>query len=104
MATLLYDEKNWPAAQKQFTSIMDKFPGTEQAKRAQQYIATIEAQEKTDSTVVGVILPLSGKYAQMGYKTLAEYNGSWPFNKSNSSPLKLAIIDSEGILTSLAEE
>src|SRR5207248_2679268 len=92
-----FDQKSWSSARKHFTAIVDKFPQTELAKKAQAYVTSIEAQERTDSTVVGVVLPLTGKYSQMGYKTLRGIQlGLGLFNKSNSSPIKLAVIDSEG--------
>ncbi|MDZ4677239.1 MAG: penicillin-binding protein activator [Oligoflexia bacterium] len=97
LATLHFDQKNWSTARKQFVVVAEKFPNTEFSKRAQQYLSTIDALERTDATSVGVVLPLSGKHSQMGYKTLRGIQmGMGLFNKSSDSPIKLAIIDSEG--------
>jgi branched-chain amino acid transport system substrate-binding protein len=97
LATSLYDQKKWSDAHEAFLSVIQKFPGSEQAVRSQQYLNTIDSQEKTDGTTIGVILPLTGKYEQMGYKTLRGIQlGLGVFKKSSASPFKLAIIDSEG--------
>lgn len=97
LGQILYDQKSFGGAKDQFSVIVSKFPDTEQAKSSQSYINSLDAQEKTDSTVIGVILPLSGKYSQMGYKTLRGVQmGLGLFNHNTSSPVKLAIIDSEG--------
>jgi branched-chain amino acid transport system substrate-binding protein len=97
LATLQYEQKNWSSARDSFQAVTQKFPGTEQASRAQQYLNAIDAQGKTDATAIGVILPLSGKYSQMGYKTLRGIQMALAlFHKDNASPFKLAIIDSEG--------
>jgi branched-chain amino acid transport system substrate-binding protein len=95
-AVSMFEQKSWGSAKRLFLGLAEKYPTTEQGKRAQQYVAAIDAQEKTDSTVVGAILPLSGKYSQQGYKTLRGIQlGLGLFNRGGT-PLKLAIIDSEG--------
>lgn len=97
LSVLLYDQKSWSSARKEFSNISDKFPNTDFSQRAQQYIAIIDARERTEASTIGVILPLSGKYAPMGYKTLRGVQmGLGLFGKSRTSPMKLAIIDSEG--------
>ena len=97
LAQSLYDRKEWSAARSQFSTIVSKFPATEEAKKSQIYISTLDAQEKSDSTVIGAVLPLTGKDSQAGYKVLHGIQmGLGIFNQAGSSPLKLAVIDSEG--------
>ncbi len=97
LGQILYDEKTFGGAKNVFASIVTKFPNTVQARNAQDYINSLDAQEKTDATVIGVILPLSGKYSQMGYKTLRGVQmGLGIFNRNSTSPIRLAVIDSEG--------
>ena len=93
----LYDRKEWPSARSQFANIISKFPGSEEAKKSQVYITSLDAQEKSDGTVIGAVLPLTGKDSQAGYKVLHGIQmGMGLFNPPGSSPLKLAVIDSEG--------
>ncbi len=97
LAVILYETKSWSSARTIFQDVGQKYTQTEQGKRAQQFVAAIDAQEKTDSAVIGAVLPLSGKYAQMGYKTLRGIElGLGLYNKNLPTPVKLAIIDSEG--------
>src|SRR5262249_39237604 len=97
LGQILYDQKSRDKAKDEFSLVISKFPNTEQARAAQSYINGLDAQEKTDSTSVGVILPLSGKYSQTGYQTLRGIQmGLGFFSNNGSSPLKLAILDSEG--------
>jgi outer membrane PBP1 activator LpoA protein len=97
LGQVLYDQKSFGSAKDQFMVVVTKYPDTDQAKSAQGYLNSLEAQQRTDSTIIGVILPLTGKYSQMGYKTLRGIQmGLGLFNKNSTNPLKLAIIDSEG--------
>lgn len=97
LAQVEYDQKSWSEARDLFSSVIQKFPTSDEARRSQTYVTALDAQEKTDATTIGAILPLTGKYSQMGYKTLRGIQmGLGLFNKDNASPVKLAIIDSEG--------
>jgi TolA-binding protein len=65
-----YDQRNWSESRSRFNDLIAKFPNSEEAQRAQQYLTSTTETTSADGTVIGAVLPLTGKYAQMGYKTL----------------------------------
>jgi len=99
LANIYFGQKNWGDARIQYQLIVDKFPRTEQALRAADALSSIEAQQRVDPQTIGVILPLTGKHAMMGYKTLRGIQMAFGIyttgGASGSPPVKLAIIDSE---------
>ncbi|MCC6276912.1 MAG: penicillin-binding protein activator [Oligoflexia bacterium] len=96
LGILNYTAKNWGPARNHFAVLTNKFTGTEYARRGQQYLNLLDAREVTDSNVVGVLLPLSGKNAQAGQKALRGLQLAFGIFGKNSSGIKLAVIDSEG--------
>lgn len=94
LGTLLYDQKSWPAARTQFQIIQERYPGTEFAVKSLEYLALIDSQNRVDSGTIGVVLPLTGKYASQGYKVLRGIQMATQV--FNSSSIKLAVVDSEG--------
>lgn len=94
LGTMFYDEKSWPAAKMQFEAIIQKFPGSSYANKAQQYSSFVDSQEKVDSRTIGVVLPLSGKYSTQGYKVLRGIQMATHIFDRGS--YRLAIVDSEG--------
>lgn len=97
LATFLFEKKDWDGARRQFKDVMDSYPDSGQARQAQSYLSLIESQQRVDSHTIGVILPLSGKFSQTGYKTLRGLQlGLGLLDPKQQSPFKLAIIDSGG--------
>ncbi len=97
LGTMYYEQKSWPASKAQFEIVRQKFPDTEYAMKAGQYTNFVDSQERIDPTTVGVILPLTGKYATQGYKVLRGIEmAAHVFDSKYSNTIKLAVIDSEG--------
>ena len=96
MGEFSIEEKENQQARKYFMQILEDYPGSELNSKAQDYIAQIDAYSKVSSQTIGVILPLSGKHAQVAQKTLRAIQMGLGLNSSIPSKFKLAVIDSEG--------
>ena len=96
MGEFSIQEKENQQARKYFSQILEDYPGSELSSKAQDYIAQIDAYSKVSSQTIGVILPLSGKHAQVAQKTLRAIQMGLGLNSSIPSKFKLAVIDSEG--------
>ena len=73
-------QKNWPAARSQFADIVSTYPGTEEAKKSQDYINSLDAQERTDGSVIGAVLPADRQRRAGGLQSFAgNPNGRRPF-------------------------
>ncbi len=72
-------------------------PRTELADRATALVAQIDARNRVDERTIGVVLPLSGKQAGIGYKALRGIQlGLGIYGGKTPSGFRLAVIDSEG--------
>lgn len=91
-----FESGQYSRAENYFEDVIDLEPDTALAEKSQSFLQQINARSKVNSDTIGVILPLSGRLAPLGYRTLAgiEY-GLGIFNKNNNTSLKLAVIDSE---------
>lgn len=95
-ALMMADQKNYSKARSLLGDVTTLVPGTELAERANSLIQQIDARNKVDSKTIGVVLPLSGKQAAIGYKALRGVQlGLGVYGKSHSN-FRLAVIDSEG--------
>ncbi|MBK9293741.1 MAG: penicillin-binding protein activator [Oligoflexia bacterium] len=94
LGILLYDQKSWTQAGIQFQIIKEKYALSEEAKKASEYLALIDSQNKVDVSAIGVVLPLTGKSSTHGYRVLRGIQLAT--NLFGSSRYKLAIVDSEG--------
>lgn len=77
-------------------NVAELSPKTEIGEKAHRILAQIQAQKSTEPFTVGVVLPLTGKYANVGHKTLRGIQlglGIYGVTRSN---FRLAVIDSEG--------
>lgn len=95
LGVILYEQKNWASAKSHFALIVETVPQSALGEKARQYLKVINTQTRTSSRTIGAILPLSGKYKQMGYRTLRGIQLALNLHQG-SSTFKLAIIDSEG--------
>jgi branched-chain amino acid transport system substrate-binding protein len=87
------------AARSTFRTFIDKYPEHEYVSQAEQYILRMDSLEKVDPYTIGVILPLSGKNAPFGLKSLKGIQlalGVFGSNGNNLDPqIRLAIMDSQ---------
>jgi branched-chain amino acid transport system substrate-binding protein len=91
-----FEKGNHDRARSLLGSARDLLPETETAEKASETIEQIDSRSRVNPRVVGAILPLSGKLAKMGYKTLRGIQLGLGIYGANSSNIRLAVIDSEG--------
>ena len=92
---LMADQRQYSRARDYLVGAAELVPDTELAERANRLVAQIDSRHRVDPRTIGVVLPLSGKQAAIGYKALRGIQlGLGVFGRSPQ--FKLAIVDSEG--------
>jgi branched-chain amino acid transport system substrate-binding protein len=96
-ALRLAEQNNYSKARGYLVEVAELAPRTELADRATSLVAQIDARNRVDERTIGVVLPLSGKQAGIGYKALRGIQlGLGVYGAKTPSGFKLAVIDSEG--------
>lgn len=95
LAEIFLDKKDTSSAKKFFTKASYFAPGSDISVRAQDMISQLESTRHVEPKTIGAILPLSGKNASIGQRTLRSMQLGLGLNQKNST-FKLAVIDSEG--------
>lgn len=90
-----FDKREHRDARKYFSSVIDFLPGSDLAFRATEFVEQIDSLNRVQAKSIGVVLPLSGKNAALGQKTLRGIQMGLGLHLNNSN-FKLAVIDSEG--------
>lgn len=96
LANTYFEQKDFSRARDAFAEVIEMAPNTDLALRAKERMDQIEARRRVDSNTIGAILPLTGKYAPIGYKTLRGLQLGLGVYGPDKSSLRLAIIDEEG--------
>ena len=92
-----FDEESMGAARDRFSTIISSYPNSEYRLQAEAYLSRLEGADKSDPFTIGVILPLSGRNAAFGTKTLLGIQlavGVFGTQKTKS-PIKLSVMDSQ---------
>ena len=89
------ENRDAKAARKYFSGVAEYLPGSDLALRAQDLLADLESIRSVSSKTIGVVLPLSGKNAQVGQRALRGVEMGLGLHLPGSG-FKLAVIDSEG--------
>lgn len=89
------ESRDGDKAKKYFSGVADYLPGSELAAKSQDIISQLEAIHNVDAKTVGVVLPLSGKNAQVGQRALRGLEMGLGLHLPGSN-FKLAVMDSEG--------
>src|SRR6185437_7628775 len=95
LGVMAWDQQDLSRTRDYMSSVQEYAPKTDLAAKAQQYIDQIDARRKVNADTIGVILPLSGRYATIGYKSLHGIQLALGIFGPNPSRLHLAVIDSE---------
>lgn len=96
-ALMLADQKDYSRARSELSDVASLVPGTELGERAQRFVQQIDARNRVDARAVGVVLPLSGPQAAIGYKALRGIQlGLGIYGGDKPSGFRLAVVDSEG--------
>ncbi len=88
------EAKDKDQARRYYRSVVDYLPGSELAERATRILNEMDSGQKTSPFTVGVVLPLTGKYASLAQKTLRGIQMGFGLNGAGS-PFRIAVIDSE---------
>ncbi len=65
-------------------------------QRAKEYLNSIDSLKKVEPKTIGVVLPLTGKYASVAQRTLRGIQLGLGLNGKPNSSFRLAVVDSEG--------
>lgn len=95
-ALVMADQKQFSQARQYLDEVTVMVPDTELCERAQTIAQQIDARQKVDPRTIGVVLPLSGKQAAIGYKALRGIQHGLGIYGRTPSQFRLAVIDSEG--------
>jgi branched-chain amino acid transport system substrate-binding protein len=90
-----FENGEYDKARSFLSSARDKMPETETAEKASDMIEQIDSRSRVNPRVIGAILPLSGKQARAGYKTLRGIQLGLGIYGPQPSNIRLAVIDSE---------
>ncbi len=96
LGQLYYDQQKYNLAQDLLLSVSTHLPDTSAADQAQQLLKQINARNQINPLVVGAVLPLSGPYANIGYRSLRGLEIGLGLSGNGGSEFQLAIVDSEG--------
>lgn len=96
LAHIAQERRDLAAAKEYYLKVAEILPETDLADASLKNIEQLSINLKVNPTTVGVILPLSGKFANVGQRTLRGLQMGLGLDGTNYSPLKLAVIDSEG--------
>ncbi len=96
LGSLAYEQKDFRLAKDFLSEVVAAEPNSGLAERAKSLLNQIEARGTVDPTVIGTVLPLSGRHAVVGHKTLRGLQLGLGIYGKQKAEFKLAVIDSEG--------
>lgn len=96
LGTFKLQKKDYDGARSLFTRAAEWGQGTPFQQRSESYIAQIDSRRRVDSDTIGAVLPLTGRYSHIAYKTLNGLKLGLGLVGSDKSSLRLAVVDSEG--------
>lgn len=95
-ALMMADQRRFSTARSLLVDVAKAVPGSDLGEKARTLVDQIDARSRVDYKTIGVILPLSGKQAAIGYKALRGIQLGLGVYGSSPSQFRLAVIDSEG--------
>lgn len=95
-ALIMAEQRNYSRARRYLGEVIAQAPETDLGERAQMVASQIDARQKVDPRTIGVVLPLSGKQAAIGYRALRGIQHGLGIYGKNPTSFRLAVIDSEG--------
>ncbi len=90
------EERDQDDARSFFSKAAELSPQSDIGVRAQDMLSQLEAVRRVEPKTVGVILPMTGRYASVSQKTLRGVQMGLGLYNNQPSSFKLAVIDSEG--------
>lgn len=95
LGSISFEKSDFSSAKSYFSKVVSLNPDSEYAEASREYLQQLDARFSVDSKTVGVILPLSGKYSDIGRSVLNSLQlGLGIYDRQSN--IRLAVIDSEG--------
>ncbi len=95
LGSYLFEQANFGRSKFYLQDILDRAQGSPYFDRAKAMVLAIDSRDRVDAKTIGLVLPLSGKRAVVGYKTLRGVQLGLGIYGHLPSNFKLAVIDSE---------
>lgn len=89
-------ERKQEEAREYFQKVVQEGEPAETLKRAEEYLKSLESLRKVEPKTIGVVLPLTGRYAHIAQRTLRGIQLGLGLNGRGHSSFRLAVVDSEG--------
>jgi branched-chain amino acid transport system substrate-binding protein len=90
------ENRDQDSARQNFARAVSVAPQSEAGQRAQDRLNALDSVRRVESKTIGVVLPMTGKYATISQKTLRGVQMGLGLYNNYPSSFKLAVIDSEG--------
>lgn len=95
LGSVAFEQSDFSKARSHFARVISLNPESDLAESSREFLKQLDARSSVDTKTIGVILPLSGKHADIGKSVLNSIQlGLGIYDKKTN--LRLAIIDSEG--------
>ncbi|RME15038.1 MAG: penicillin-binding protein activator [Bdellovibrio sp.] len=91
-----FEERDYDEAYENFEQVTELSQNSKLIEQAKDYLKQINARKQVNPRTIGAILPLSGRYAKVGYRALHGLQLGLGLFNSPPSGFNLAVIDSEG--------
>jgi branched-chain amino acid transport system substrate-binding protein len=95
LGKMFFDQREFSRAASYLESAKSVEPNSRYADLASQILQQIDARSKTEAYTVGAVLPLSGKLAPVGERSLRGLQLGFGVFDKNRSDFKLSVVDSE---------
>lgn len=95
IGSVAFEQSDFSKARHHLSKVISLNPNSDLAESSEEFLRQLSARSSVDVRTIGVILPLSGKYADIGKSVLNSIQlGLGVYDKNTD--IRLAVIDSEG--------
>lgn len=95
LGSVAFEQSDFSKARSHFARVISLNPESDLAESSREFLKQLDARSSVDTRTIGVILPLSGKYSDIGRSVLNSIQlGLGVYD--NKTNIRLAVIDSEG--------
>ncbi len=95
IGSVAFEQSDFSKARHHLSKVVSLNPNSDLAESSQDFLRQLSARSSVNVRTIGVILPLSGRYADIGRSVLNSIQlGLGVYDKSTD--IRLAVIDSEG--------
>ena len=95
LGSVAFEQSDFSKARFHFSKVISLNPQSDLAESSREFLKQLDARSSVDTKTIGVILPLSGKNADIGRSVLNSIQlGLGIYDKKTN--IRLAVIDSEG--------